>query len=186
MGVGCAPRPCSPTFSLVHTAHVVIIIIRTVGRADRCDACWSTVNCINTRPSKLEGAKWSHNVTHKAPNTDCLLNCDQIDDISTRVLGSNIMCATEQLSQQHNLLTSSIDYIWCEGRQIRLGTSFRLHFHMHGARDGLTVTRTPMKNESTPFEIGVEKPLSDWISCAPFEIGVEKPLLHSIFTCTRA
>ena len=70
------------------------------------------------------------------------------------------MCATEQLSQQHNLLTSSIDYIWCEGRQIRLETAFRLHSHMQGAKDGLTVTRPP-KNESTPFEIGVEKPLSD-------------------------
>ena len=73
---------------------------------------------------------------------------------------------------------------------------FEINFHMHSG-----LTRTPKVESSVTsrtgwlwravgpcasFEIGVEKPLSDWISCAPFEIGVEKPLLHSIFTCTRA
>jgi hypothetical protein len=68
---------------------------------------------------------------------------------------------------------------------------FEINFHMDS-----DLTRTPKVESSVTsrtgwlwravgpcasFEIGVEKPLSDWISCAPFEIGVEKPLLHSIF-----
>ena len=127
MSVGCAPRPCSPTFSLVHTAHVVIIIIRTVGRADRCDACWSTVN--TRRNLRVQS---DHTMLHTKPWTPTVSWIVIKLMISKHVFWLLISCARQKAQNNiifnwlylvrrtadsfRNRFQAPLSYARCEGR----------------------------------------------------------------------